>query len=202
MARIRNEDFKPILEIAEIMRGFPAAWFVSGGWAIDLFLGEVTRSHSDIEIGIYRRDQQLLRAHLRAWSLSKAIACGDDGEWVSWPLGEELQLPVHQIKATRPDGEGREFEIFLNECSERDWISRRHAGVARRLGEAVMISAIGIPFLVPEIQLLFKAKYRRAKDEADFNFAVRRMSGMQKKWLARVLGEHHEGHGWIAALDE
>src|SRR4051794_33243194 len=125
MARIRNEDFGPILEVAEIMRGFPAAWFVSGGWAIDLFLGEVTRSHSDIEIGIYRRDQQLLRAHLRGWSLSKAIACGDDGEWVSWLLGEELLLPVHQIKATRTDGEGREFEVFLNECSENDRISRR-----------------------------------------------------------------------------
>ena len=53
--QIVPDPFEQIEITAAHMDGFPAPWFVSGGWAIDLFLGRVTRDHSDIEIGIYRR---------------------------------------------------------------------------------------------------------------------------------------------------
>jgi hypothetical protein len=66
-------SFAPILAAARHMQGFPGRWFVSGGWAIDLFLGEVTRKHSDIEIGIDRADQHALFRHLIGWSLDKSI---------------------------------------------------------------------------------------------------------------------------------
>lgn len=68
-----SQGFERILEVAGIMRGFPAPWFISGGWAIDLFLGEVTRAHSDIEIGIFRCDQGALWRQLRGWTLEKAV---------------------------------------------------------------------------------------------------------------------------------
>lgn len=87
--------FAPILTVAEIMRDFPSAWFVSGGWAIDLFLGQPTRSHFDIEIGIYRRDQQTIKRLLPEWNLEKSISTPTGGKWVPWTDGEELHLPIH-----------------------------------------------------------------------------------------------------------
>jgi hypothetical protein len=195
-----NEGFEPILEVARIMRGFPAPWFVSGGWAIDLFLGEVTRAHSDIEIGIFRRDQQALRRQLPDWKFEKAVDSGDGGEWVPWEMNEELRLPVHQVKATRRNGGFSEIEFFLNERSDTHWISRRHAGLARAVSEAIFISALKVPALVPEIQLLFKAKYDRPKDRADLDMALRRLNSTQREWLARALSEHHRGHAWIEVI--
>ena len=112
-----NAAFKPILDVATLMRGFPAPWFVSGGWAIDLFLGDVTRDHADIELGIYRRDQQILWSQLPGWSFDKALRSHEGGKWVSWESGEELRLPIHQISATRSDAEPREFEFFLNDSA-------------------------------------------------------------------------------------
>ena len=44
-----------IMAVARIMAGFPHPWFVSGGWAIDLFVGRVTREHGDREMGIFRQ---------------------------------------------------------------------------------------------------------------------------------------------------
>jgi len=89
-----SADFTPILNVVQVMRGFPARWFVSGGWAIDLFLGEVKRSHADIEIGIYRRDQQALRRQLPGWSFEKAIPQAKGTAWMAWNENEELDLPV------------------------------------------------------------------------------------------------------------
>ncbi len=49
------------LQVATLMRDFKPNWFIAGGWAIDLFLGKVTRPHQDIEIAIFRKDQLALR---------------------------------------------------------------------------------------------------------------------------------------------
>src|SRR5437867_13350030 len=64
--------FAPIERVARVMAGFPRPWFVSGGWAIELFVGRVTREHEDLEVGLFRRDQGALWAYLSGWELCKA----------------------------------------------------------------------------------------------------------------------------------
>jgi hypothetical protein len=36
-------------------------WCIGGGWAIDLWLGRVTRRHADVDVVILRRDQHTVR---------------------------------------------------------------------------------------------------------------------------------------------
>jgi hypothetical protein len=193
-----DEGFSPILRIADLMRGFGHPWFVAGGWAIDLFVDRVTRGHADIEIGIYRRDQGAIRDYFAGWSLEKAV----DGKWVCWEKGEELNLPVHQVKVNRAGEEPGEFEFFLNEGNETHWFSRRHEGLTRPLDEVKIMSVIGIPILAPEIQLLFKAKQTRPKDRADFEIALPLLEPARRKWLADALRRYHPEHEWVKAIDE
>ncbi|HEX2304226.1 MAG TPA: hypothetical protein VHH57_11430 [Gaiella sp.] len=47
-----------------LMDGFPRPWWISGGWAIEAFVG-VTRPHKDIDVTIFRRDTEMLREHFR-----------------------------------------------------------------------------------------------------------------------------------------
>ena len=60
----------------------------------------------------------------------------------------------------------------------------------------------GIPFLTPEVVLLFKAKNRRNHDEADFSSALPRLEVQQRRWLREAIQKAHPGHEWIARLDE
>jgi hypothetical protein len=196
-----QSSFSPIVAAARHMDGFAGRWFVSGGWAIDMFLGQVTRKHADIEIGIDRADQHLLHSHLIGWSLDKAIQTSSGTQWIAWGRGEQLQLPIHQIRASRANAAPAEIEFFLNERSNDQWRSRRHPELARPVGESVTISSsLGIPFLVPEIQLLFKAKHTREKDQADFARALPRLNPHQRRWLADALRVYYPGHPWLADI--
>jgi hypothetical protein len=197
--------FEEIIWAASQMEGFAGPWFVSGGWAIDLFLGRVTRSHGDREIGIARADQFALQerfAHLALFTVA-------DGKWRPWNPGEWLSLPMHQVLARpagspppahehdfRPD----EFEFFLNEIENGTWRCRRNMTITRPAGEIWIRSSLGPPVLVPEIQLLYKAKHTRPKDEQDFHAATPLLSSQQRSWLRRTLGITHPNHPWLAQL--
>jgi len=193
-------SFEPIEAVARIMKAFPQPWFVSGGWAIDLFVGRVTREHEDREVGIFRRDQGVLRTHLAGWSLSKAVSTPDGGAYVPWEEGEWLELPIHQVLARRPDGDPPEFEFFLNDASGERWQCRRDPAITRPVGEISLRTDTGIPFLAPEIQLLFKAKGHRPKDEHDFHTARDLLSAGQREWLKRALQIVHPGDPWLLQL--
>ena len=56
-------------DVADVLRGLPVPWWISGGWAIELFLGRRTRRHYDLDVTILRRDQLALRRHLATWDL-------------------------------------------------------------------------------------------------------------------------------------
>ena len=80
-------------KIAVLMQNFQSDWFIAGGWAIDLYLGKITRPHDDIEIAIFRRDQIALQNYLNGWVLQKA----ENSVLSTWNQNEFLELPVHEI---------------------------------------------------------------------------------------------------------
>lgn len=45
----RRTSREDVLAVAGLMRNFPRPWFLAGGWALDWFVGRVTREHGDIE---------------------------------------------------------------------------------------------------------------------------------------------------------
>ncbi len=61
----------------------------------------------------------------------------------------------------------------------------------------VHVSAGGIPCLAPEAVLLFKAKHRRDKDEADFARALPKLDAAQRRWLAASQGPIPVMRGWM-----
>ena len=72
----------------------------------------------------------------------------------------------------------------------------------RPLAALVVASPVGLPVLAPEVQLLYKAKYHRPKDEHDFRRALPLFSAAQRAWLAQALREYHPADPWLAALED
>jgi hypothetical protein len=59
----------------------------------------------------------------------------------------------------------------------------------------------GIPYLAPEIVLLFKAKHAaRDKDAADFARALPLLDAQRRQWLADALRIVHPGHDWLTLV--
>ena len=178
-----------VLSAAQFMRGFDRQWWVAGGWAIDLWLGRVTREHSDLEISVWREDQLALREFWHGWDWLTPR----DREWVKWD-GTFLELPEHQLMARR---EGREVEFFLNERADGEWVSRRDARIRVPEQKLVTVSERwDVPVIVPEVQLLYKAKYVRDKDRRDYACAIQRLGEGEKRWLKEALAMVHPGHEW------
>jgi hypothetical protein len=171
------------------MRKYSNPWWVAGGWAVDLFLGEVTRPHADVDIAVLRRDQDALRSHLDSWQLSKAV----DGSLHPWPSGEHLQLPIHEIHAFRS---GVRLEFLLNEAAADHWVFRRNSAVSMPLARMTTFSALGMPALCPEIVLLYKAKAPGPRDHSDFERVLPKLDADARAWLAGALDACHPGHEW------
>lgn len=193
--------FEELIAAVEPLRGLDCPWYVAGGWAIDLFAERVTREHSDVDLMVARSDQESVYSHFRDRALAKVIPHPDGlvgrGTIEPWG-GERLDLPVHQVFAD--DAAGNRIEILLGEIEGDEWRYRRNPAVVRSIDEVALTSTQGIPFLAPEVVLLFKAKLMRPWDANDFETAAAVMGPERRSWLREALEQSHPGHEWIAAL--
>jgi uncharacterized protein (DUF952 family) len=191
----------------ELMAGFPAPWWVAGGWALDLFLGRKSRPHADLELSVLAADQRALFEHLRGWDLRLAAPGAALPVWD----GSRIEPPFHQVWARRDRGPGPssadEFAAdptmlgFLLEQSTTDrWVFRRHPAVTRPLAEVGMATPDGVAFVRPEVALLFKAKAPRFKDQRDFDRVLPHLHRAARTWLAGALAQAHPGHAWRKRL--
>ena len=166
--------------------GYP--WFVAGGWAIDLFLNRETRVHEDIEIGIFRKNQMQLYKYFgnqKKYFIDNRNKFGkhEKHEWNK----EYLQLPIHELYS-RCDG--LEIEILLNERENEQWIYRRNNKVRLDIEKAILFNVDKIPFLSPEIVILYKSKDIREKDITDINNTIGSMNKAQISWLIDSIDEN------------
>jgi len=80
------------------------------------------------------------------------------------------------------------------------WICRRDETIRLPYSEIIRYTREGIPYLAPELVLLFKAKHARPKDQADFDGTVPCMAPAQRETLSGLLARVHPGHPWLADL--
>lgn len=175
------------------MRGYARSWWIAGGWAIDLFLGRTTRPHQDVDVAVLRRDQSTLREHLRGWRFTKMV----NGIAIEWPEHERLELPIHEIHA---DSGGDRLEFLFNEAAGDVWRFRRNLEVSAPLARITRRTLDDVPYLAPEIVLLYKAKSPRQKDHDDFAHALPKLDPDARSWLASALRICHPEHEWLDRL--
>ncbi len=177
-------------EVAERLRGADVRWYVLGGWALDLFLGRRTREHEDIEVGVPRDQFPAIQAALDDLEL---VVVGDGH---AWPLTDESLRAHRQTWAREPGGPWR-LDIIREHWDGDDWLYRRDDRIRRPAASTLAETSDAIPFLQPDIVLLFKAKAPRAKDDADLAAVLPHLDAERRRWLVDALLLVHPGHPWI-----
>ena len=184
-----------LAEVAELFSGCDAPWWVAGGYAIELAAGQVLREHADVDVLLLRRDQLIAQEMLSGWEW---WAADPPGALRPWAAGETLPVDVHDVWC-RPAGDRSwRIQLMLDESSmSGDWVSRRNPEIRLPLALIGDVSESGVPYLLPEIQLFYKAKDPRPKDNADFAAIRPLLTGAQWSWLCEAINTTYGDHPWL-----
>ena len=183
-------------DVARALAGVEAPWYVAAGWAIDLFLGGERREHEDLEIAV---------PATRFGEVAEALVELEPfvvGQGQATPLAEASELldTYHQTwMLDRAAGRWR-VDVFREPSDGDTWICRRDEAIRLPYDELIERTAAGVPYVRPEIALLFKAKHAREKDDGDLAAVVPRLAPERRRLLAELLERVHPGHRWLEEL--
>lgn len=173
-------------------------WWIAGGYAVELAVGRAFRDHGDIDVLLLRRDQLAVQRIL------------PDGQWWAadppgtlrpWLPGEILPQEVHDIWCRPGTGAPWRVQFMLDDAEDGDWVFRRDPRIRLPLERLGRVSGDGVPYLAPEVQLLYKARSRRPKDDQDFEAALPVLGEDGRAWLTETITlAEGAGHPWAARL--
>jgi hypothetical protein len=181
---------------AHALAGVDVPWAVAAGWAIDLFLGHQRREHDDLELAV-----PASRFREVAGALSE-LEFHVIGPGTSVPVDRAGALldTHHQTWGLDRAANRWRVDLFREPSDGDTWICRRDPRIRLPYSEVIEHTNGGIPYVRPEIVLLFKAKHARPKDEGDLAAVLPRLDASRRRLLAGWLEQVHPVHFWIADL--
>lgn len=179
-----------------LMAPYTGTWALCGGWAIDLWLGRVTREHEDVDIAVWLDEQRLYNTDLADWRLV-AHETDEDDHQIPWD-GHELAVRVH-LHAARDLPPAR--ELLVNERGEGTWTLQRNPMVALPQDRLTLPSPWGIPLMAPEAILFYKmVGDDRPKDRQDLTNVLPILGDRQRAWLHEAIGATKPDHSLLHSL--
>ncbi|MFE4976426.1 nucleotidyltransferase domain-containing protein [Kitasatospora sp. NPDC056651] len=181
--------------VAERLVGVSATWCVAAGWALDLFLGRQSRAHGDLEIAVPAAEFPEIRERFPEYGFDAV------GSGLVWPAPSAEALAATHQTWMRDRASGRFLlDVFREPHDGGTWICRRDESLRLPYEAVIERTADGIPYLAPELVLLFKAKATRPKDRADFANVLPLLGGSRRDALRGWLERIHPGHPWLVEL--
>ena len=203
----------------DLMKNANVPWAVCGGFALDMFLDKDTRTHGDIDICVFEKDRKNIFHHMlqNNWLVYEFRGNGKvrplDVASASEP-GRNLMCTNGEcdiVKFYPCDEEGllwyeffhtgiKEFyylEFLFNTIAENNFVFDKNKGIHREISKAILFNE-GIPFLAPEIVLLYKStQSEKAEYNFDFQQVFSHMNNEQKSWFSQSLDVLYPGgHMW------
>ncbi|MFN8492396.1 MAG: GrpB family protein [Caldilineaceae bacterium] len=197
--RVHETGFAPVEAVAQELKDFPCPWYISSGWALDLFLGLVRRVHHDVDVVVARADQLVLQKYMtaREWKFVTPY----EKRLELWPPYMRLELPRFQAHAHRKDDF---IDFLLTDITNSVWHYRREPSIVQTIERSTLVTQGGIPFLAPELVLLFKSKntsgQARDKDQIDFAEVNAHLEPVRRAWLRWALLATNPTHPWLEQL--
>jgi hypothetical protein len=209
------------------MASYARRWALCGGWAVDAWLGEVTRPHLDVDILIAHHDQRAIYEHLRGWHLAAHdTETTDGGE--GWD-GSDLSYPAH-VHGRPPGNHNRELlrqwvnppytapsddepnlEVVFDLIHDGELVFNTEPLLTVAWERAVALSRWGVPTLVPELLLFWKATAyfdpetaasRNQKDADDFVALAPHLDAAARTWLHDAIALLYPNHAWLGEVGD
>lgn len=222
-----------IEEVAKLMGNIVGEWAICGGYAIDLFVGESTRLHKDIDIAVFWSDRKQIVDNFlnNGWrifepdnGLLREILniqddlCIEDNLWCIKRNSNSYKINkvydnFYKITTERKQQNIIDFiELLFNRKEDELFLYKRNPSIS--LSNAIYYTKENIPYLVPEMVLLYKSTFVKFTESTqkndiemvanyrhDFNIAIKYLSEKQRNWLRDALNiSFPNGHEWLEKL--
>jgi hypothetical protein len=163
------------------------------GWALDLYLGATPRHHDDIEIAVPRKAFGGISAALPGveWDVA-----GSGGVWSYAEAGDHPDL--HLTRCREPRTRRYRLDVFREPHDGNRWICRRDPSITMPYDDVIQTTQSGIPYLIPEVVLLFKARGTRGNDHNDFDRVAPHLTNRGRTRLAEWLQRLYPDHPWLS----
>ena len=209
-----------IIRLNEFMQNMGVDYAICGGHAIDLFLGEKTRPHKDLDVAVYWSDRDKIVQHMlnEGWEIYEP--CGTEylhkikdvanqkriktNIWCVKPCNAHYKFTEHEKDMLAVDFDNAEqieldyIEFLFNTKKDGHFLYARNNDMKMTMDNAIN-KLDGIPYLAPEFVLLYKSTAADNPDyQLDFSNASLKMNERQAAWLKNALSiMFPNGHKWL-----
>lgn len=184
------------IDAANLLASSEAPWWIAGGWALELFRGTFPRPHGDLDVGMLRRDVSGVLHSFSTWEVFEA----KDGRLTRLFAGCVPAPDVHSVWCRPTAADPWMIELMFDEADGDTWVYRRDPRIRRPMSLVVRHTQDTPPYLAPEIQLLYKSKGARERDDVDFAQTWPLLAADARRWLHDALELTAPDHKWIAVL--
>jgi hypothetical protein len=166
-------------------------WWLSGGEALDRFVGHRTRAHGDVDVSIPTARFDTVAAGL-AERFDLRVA--SQGRLHALDAAASVESR-HNLWIREHDGAPWRFQVNVEPCDATTWTYRCDARVVRPRRDAVL-ALDGVPCAAPAVQLLWKSKAPTAKDELDRAAVRPLLPDAERAWLDGAIALVHPSSPW------
>ncbi len=184
-----------VVGVAELLTGASVRWWLSGGAALDRWLGRPIRPRTNIDVSVTAADLAALVSALPP-GVSAWATVGDDlVPFEEAPEDADLQ-PVFVRDETSGEGQGDTIlQINVEDGAPRAWVYKRDPRLQLPWSEAV-IDLDGIPTGAPQVQLVWKALRPRPEDDVDKDAVLPTLSPEAVAFYETALLRIHPHSTW------
>lgn len=180
-----------VRQIISLLHRMPVRWWLSGGLALDQFLGFTSRAHGDIDVGVGRSDWPLVQS-----ALSPALDIWVAHEGALFAIDEgKVDEAVHSLWARENGKAPWRVQFNLEEVTDGIWRYRRDSRIQLPLDGLTWHSG-QLRCIRPAVQMLWKSRTPTAKDELDYEAVIHRLDVTDSRWLGEAIRVAHPLSPW------
>ncbi len=178
-------------KVGGVLGGSEARWWLSGGVALDRWLGAPIRPRANIDIST-------TRAHLG--DVAAAIPVGFsvwalEGDTVTAWDDVSPHADVQPVRVRDDRAGAWVLQINVEDGSDAAWLYRRDPRLQLPWDRAVG-EISGIPTGAPEVQLVWKALRPRPEDDLDKDAVLPALTPDARAWWERAILSIHPHSSW------
>ncbi|WP_341940330.1 MULTISPECIES: hypothetical protein [unclassified Microbacterium] len=179
--------------IAGLLGGVPVRWWLSGGAALDRWLGREIRTRPNTDVSVAAVDLSALvdalPARVTAWTLSDVEGC-------VVPLDTApADADPHPVLLQDEERGVWVLQVNVEDGSPRAWVYKRDPRLSLPWDRAVL-DLDGVPTGAPEVQLVWKALRPRPEDEVDKDAVIATLDDEARSWYEGAILSIHPHSTW------